>query len=136
MVLYSLVLFLNIHLVSITFTFLGLGVKSHTSLLTNCTGGIVSITTTFNDPHDLYGNSIATISITVIGTCTVSAYLSGQLIGKLRCGCLAKCAHGATSKTLGAESQRESMSRKVSSDLTVVSLAVVTDRKCFFARSR
>ena len=46
----------------------------NTSLLTDCTGGAANVTVTFNDPAELYGNSEATVSITLSAACSVCAF--------------------------------------------------------------
>ncbi len=45
----------------------------NTSLLTTCNGGAANVTVSFNDPKELYGNSVGTASIVLAPACSVSA---------------------------------------------------------------
>lgn len=45
----------------------------NTSLLTICDGGAATGVVSFDDPNELYGNSITTVAITLSPGCSVSA---------------------------------------------------------------
>lgn len=45
----------------------------NTSLLTTCNDSAASVTVSFNDPKELYGNSLARVTMILAPTCSVSS---------------------------------------------------------------